>query len=1488
MAQTKQPVRALDKYADAFVATRLPQWLKQASPGQINKLRDCYTAHRNSHEPLDKALRSLPTPQAYALKVFTPLLSNSAATLGFDKMQWLDVRRRLDVPVGIGVPTDELRYVRTPALLTLMQNFPDGDPFYEGSGLVVEGESLVLIDGNGLAKQCRKADAGQGYQKLLASTVTDSVRGKLAAHKRTGFALALELAALKGQLDGASHAALRAVGTTGHGDKLLRGYAGQLKVLNCLIADALLIQLHEADGKNKGMVLYLPSDVQQPLRYFADIAAVCDALVKDLSEKAFQQNLCNQVKLRERADFIETLNQRLKDSQPDLQLERATLTGDVFAALAKAHFEHLEDDARMLLVSTADADKTAASERLKRWEGIAMGAAGIAGLFVPGLGELLLAQLLVQVTEQLYDGVTDWAQGHQHEATEHLLGVAEIAAVTAVTAVGAGLVARGFARGAVIDELEPVTVKQDDDRLWKHDLSVYEVSPGLATLQDDGFYHEGDLRFLRIESRYYEVHQPDEDGPWRLLHPARDDAFEPELVGNGERCWRLRLERPLEWDDSTLMLERLWPSHPPREATEVARILQVAGVDKDELRGLLVENRQLPVNLRDTVRRFDADARINRLFSALGQAPETIPEKDMLTWCKAQAALQGLSDTQIGSTLLQDQGRWGHALFEHLTAPGEVDDAVLALLKRDFPGLPDAYAREALSRLNVDERLAMAASQRLSLSLAQKARALLQLARVNRAFEGVFLQNAYTDGSGELVIALLRKLPEWPGDLNLELRKGNESGPLLAQLNPQGKAESRTVMVYRQGGFRLYDHRGVERAEEIAEPASLFDALVALLKPEQRTRLGLSQDSAAQQLRERLAKQLPGQRSQVFNLLGWRNQSPWFNPGARLADGRVGYTLGGRTPGSEVSVRTLRERIRALYPGFTEVQVESFFQRLLREPGSPLDQLLEHEDNFRQLDRALTRWERATTNENLRNQQRQFAEQLRRAWRLDGGVEIDLADNTDTVRLSLSGWQIERLPTLPAEVDMSHIGELVLAGMGLQDVPANFLRCFRHVHTLVLTNNRLTSIPPGLSHLQALRTLRLMSNRIRMSSQDQDMLRSMPYLHMVDLSHNPLRSLSLRFNELPQLRRLRLDNCHLQVMPEGLERCEFLEFADLSDNQIQTLPPELVRMPWRFRARLNLSRNPLSAAERQRFYGLSHQRHGTALNVPVDADAHLNQWLGDQPEAHQPARRALWQRLQEMDGSTELFELLQALTQGSDFTHARAYLSDQVWGLLAALDQDQTLRSEIFESAREPIGCVDSSAERFSRLQIQVLAHEANLRSAQADAGSQLLTLGRQLFRLEALDRFAFQAVEQRRRVQGVVDDLEIVLGYRIHLAKALNLPCQPQSMRFSSLADITEERGREALAAVQAEETPEALAHSIARQGFWTAYLRQQHPEPFAATARAFDARGEALDEQASTLTSEVYTQRWDELKYEREAAEQALELMLTRDALERTTGER
>lgn len=1470
----------LGNATDQFVASRLPHWLKQASQGQINKLRDCYAAHRASHEKLAKALRVLASPQAFARQAFTGLLGAEAASLGFEKLEWLEVRRRLTVSPGIGLPQDEISYVRSPALLRMMQNFPGGAPFYEGSGLVAKGESTLLSgDGNALSQRCRELDAGQQYQALLSKTVTAQVREALTDHKRTGFNLALELAALKGEIGGVEQAAVRAVVSHDHTQQLTSAYAGTLKMLGCVAFDALLIQLRGSEGEDAGVVLYMPADAKHPLRHFTGLAKLNEALAADLLTPAVHRRIGELVQLSERTAFVNKLYKRLSDSEADLELEGQTVEGDVFAALADAHVDRLCADASMLLVPTAEADKVDAAHRLSRWEGIAMGALGVAGLFVPGLGELLLAQLAVQVTEQTYEGVADWAQGHQHEAAEHLLGVAEVVVVSAATAAGVGLVARGFSRSAFVDELEPVDV-EGGPRLWAHDLSRYEADPGQATLQEDGLYGEGERRFLRIESRYYEVHRPEPHGPWRLRDAARSNGYEPQLVGNGERCWRLRLERPLEWNDSTLMLDRLWPSQPPLSAREVERILQVSGVDRDELRGLLVENRPLPVNLRDTLRRFEADARLSQVFDALQQSPEVFPDVDILDWCKQQPGLQNQSDAQIGIALLEDQHLWRDRLFEHLAAaPVLADDEVMTLLKRDYPGLPDAYAQEALRDLDLAIRDVATQEQRVPLALATKARALMQLARVNRALEGMYLQGAYSDGTGELVIALLRNLPQWPERLNLELRKGTESGRLLAQLDPQGPATSRTVLVYRDGGFRLYDAQGLELEAEVAEPASIFDALLALLSPIERTGLALTQDDAALQLRNQLVAGLPSQRKDLFNLLGWRNETPWLNPGARLPDGRVGYPLGGRVPGREYSARTLRDRVRALYPGFSEAQVESFFQRLLQEPGSPFDYLIEHERNYAQLDHALNRWGATTTDRALRNQQHHFAEQLRRAWRLEGEVEVGEAGNRGAMRVNLSGWRINRLPSLPAEVDLSHVGELVLAGMGLEEVPANFLRCFDRVHTLVLTNNRLTALPSGLSHLRQLRTLRLMANRIRMNSHSQGVLSSLARLEVLDISHNPLRSLSLRFDELPQLQSLRLGHCQLQSIPDGIEQCGFLQFADLSDNQIEAVPAALLHMPWSFRARFNLTRNPISAAERERLYGLD--RHGEAPRLPEASEDLMARWLGDQPQVGRQARMAAWQRVQQEEGSAGLFELLQALTQGSDYSRERGYVSDQVWNLLEAIDQDATLRGQIFDSAGETLGCVDSTAERFSRLQIQVLAYQAGQRTTVAEAGTELLNLGRRLFRLEALDRFAFQAVDQRRLVEGLVDDLEIVLGYRIHLAEVLDLPCQPRTMTFSTLADITAEREQEALQAVLAAQTPEAVAQSVARQSFWTDYLRQQHPQPFAAIGATFDARGEALDAQAEQLTTEVYMSSWEALKAERESAEHELILLLTREAL-------
>lgn len=1478
----------LDNAPDRFVADRLPRWLQQASVGQINALRDRYAAHRRSHQRLTEALLPLQTPQQFAQAAYTALLEGPAAEAGLARLQWLDIRRRFTVPPGGGLPVDEPVPVRSPALLRLMQNFPGGDPSYLGSGLVLTGQDTVLSgEPNAFVRRCRELDVGKQYQALLEQQATDQVRDLLAEHKRTGFALAVELAAVRGALQANQHAALRGIAERepGDGAQALHVYPGQLKVLDRLAGDSLLMQLRDPQGRDLGVVLYLPQDAAQPLRHFAGLSALNEALTADLRTAAVHRRIGEMVGLRERAAFTAKLDKRLLDNETDLELQGVTLPGDVFKHLADNHVQRLKDDARMLLVSNADADASDAQARLARWEGIGMGTLGVAGLFVPGLGELLLAQLVVQTVSEGYEGVVDWAQGHQHEAMEHMLGVAEVVAVTAATVVGVGLVARGFARSGFIDELQPVESEQQQGRLWNQDLTAFEVDPGQPVLQEDGLFTDEDRRLLRIEGRFYEVHRPQQDGPWRLRHPLRRDAFEPEVHGNGERYWRLRQERPMDWDDSARMLDRLWPSDPPLSSSRAGQVLQAAGMDQDELRGLLVENRPVPFNLRDTLRRFEADARIARLLEALQQSVPALDDPKVVAWCSTRPGMENLSEAQLAAQLRQNPQSWRAELFAHLNADGRPDTPLLAILKRNFPGLPPSYAHEALQGLAPNLERAAVLEGRVPLAVAGKARSLLALARSNRAVEGLFLDDSYTEGTGELVFALLRRLPRWPTQLNLELREGSENGRLLATLNPQGQPETRTVLVEREGRFRLYDHRGLPREADIDEPGNVFSALAALLSQAQREALGLDGGNPGAGLRAQLIARLPGQLRDVLNLLGWRDSAPWFNPGLRLEDGRVGYPLGGWVSRRRGVVGTFRDRIRALYPSFNDAQVESFMQGLLREEGSPFDHLLQHERNYALLDRALQNWQSAVRSRSVRVQRLHLANMVRAAWRMEGELVLASDGRSGTLRLNLSGWRIAQLPALPPEVDLSHVGELILAGLDLEQIPAHFLRCFSNVHTLTITNNRLSTIPAGVVHLPALRHLTLMANRIRMTASNREVLWSLSRLHSLNLSHNPLRTLDLRFEMPSQLRALRLSFCGLTSVPAGLEQCQILDFADLSDNSIAELPEPLMQLPWATRVRINFNRNPLSVRTREDFYGVD--QHGVMTRPSQPVVFAMDRWLEGEPTTSQLAKSQLWARLRGQAGSGGLFDLLQALTETSDFTQASDYVRDQVWSLLEALDEDQALQQRIFASAVEPRGCVDSVAERFSRLQIEVLIFVAQKSSIESDALAPLLELGRRLFRLERVDHFAFQVVRQRHRAGVHVDDLEVVLGYRIRLAKALHLPCQPRTMRFASLAAITEQSEQEALATVLAEETPEALAQNIVTRDFWVSYLRTQHQQVFAELDEGFAARGTQLDEQKQEMTSEAYRQQWDELNAEREAAQHDLALELTREALSRDQAE-
>ncbi|MGH8465770.1 MAG: dermonecrotic toxin domain-containing protein, partial [Pseudomonas sp.] len=1063
----------------------------------------------------------------------------------------------------------------------------------------------------------------------------------LAQDKRKGLALAAEIAAIKGEISQADLQMLhQVVADAAQPPAPVPGWRVLLfKLLKCPVDGALAFEQRNAKGEVQRVLLYLPDAPQRCLYGFDTWSQLNDALAKEVHKKEVDAYLRRRVGLKQLPGLLSTLGKRLKDPSPDLEPTGKVPVTEIFASLATEQVRRFKEDARLMLVPTEDADHAASEKRLEEMKGVGLLLLNVAGLFVPVVGTLLLAQTVVQILSETFEGVRDWSRGHQHEAVEHLLGVAETVAVGAAVSAGVGVVARGFTRSTFVDGLVPVNSEAGSKCLWSEDLAPYVAQdmPEQTQTLDNGLHTDGQRYWWLHGGTFYQVRQV--KGRWRLRHPQRDEAYAPLLIFNGERSWRLSFERPLEWQGSALLLSRLWPQAANLEVQRIEQILQVAGIDEDALRGLLVENRSLPVSLRDTLERFDVDARIDRLFTELAQTSTEPDEKAYYTWCLEHIDVSALSATEQRAEVVAQAPRLREALFEHFASQHVQPEDGQAVLQRDFPGLPDAYAAHLLQQADDAQRQRLVEEQRIPLALAEQARSLLRQARLTRVRESLFLTNSYQADTIELAFNLLRKNAKWPDSINLELREGSESGPRLAVLDPQNAVAH--VLVWREGGFRLYDTQGYESDLEIDEPAHLPEVLLAVLPASDRARLKWEGAGAAQQVRRDLQRWLPANRQQLERVMGWREVKPWFNPGARLADGRVGYLLSGRGQGRSTAENTLRARIRALYVGFNENEVEDYLNILLQANGSAFDNLLNQEHQYLQLDVALDNWERDVNQQSRPRARRAIAEELRRCWRLQGETVMDAHGHSQGMRLSLVGAAIHELPELPARVDFNHVTDLVLVNLQLQQLPASFLQHFGALRWLNLSSNAFTTLPAGLEHLRDLQALRLNNNRIRMTGLSATLLVSLSRLRTLNLNDNPLGLIGLHFHSISQLCELHMRNCGLQTVPSGLIWCALLEHADLRGHQITSVPEELLQAPRRLRRTLLLEGNALPVAVLER---LRAPDPVTIRPYVADLQRGREVWVQSPDLQVQQQRGVSWDRLRAESDSQDFFQLLSELS----------------------------------------------------------------------------------------------------------------------------------------------------------------------------------------------------------------------------------------------------
>lgn len=1441
---------------DQFIAARLPAWLKRASRGQINTLRNSLNAHHASQARLRGLMHDLLPPPQFAKKHLEALLDAPLPDgVAFDQLEWLQVAPRFGTLSGTLQQVYEYSESRENGLQRLMRNFATGTSYFQGTGLVMPGRDQPLNASlDAFIAACRKLDLGRCYQDELRRVFSPATQAILAEDKRSGLKLAIEVAALQGDISAEVQIALREVvdDSQVHRPQGLKGTSRLLTILGQPVADGLRIELRDNTGVDRGTVLYLPSDPQQALRHFETAAAMDNAIAQQLQNTAYRQYFIQLISLEQRASFVTLLSQRLSDEQPDLQLASVPQEGSIFTQLAALQVQRVKDDARLLLVSSADADSLAVAARHAEWKTVGLELANLAGFFIPVVGALLMGQLVVQVCSGVFEGVRDWARGHQHEALNHLLWVAETLAATAATVAGAG-----FLRSTFVDELEPVSLGSGEGRLWRYDPAQYQSMPDTIDLHEDGRFAAAERRWVRIDGHYLEVHKPVADGPYRLRHASVDGGYGPVVVHNGERSWRLLQEQPLTWQAPGRMLDVLWPQHLLIEPEQAEQVLQVAGIDVDELRGVLVENRPAPVSLGQTLRAFQAQARIETFFTRMRLNTLMPPDSELLAWSEGRPQVgKGLAQVLAHEAELRPQ------LFAHLTEQPFAEDPLTLLIRRDFPGLPSAYVQEVVAQASKLERDMARLEQRLPLPCAEQARALLRMARLNRALAGLYLSSGYSDETGELALALLDNLEL--DDLAIDLREDQVDGRSIKLLGSGGQGQADRILVRSHGRFQLYNGLGEEQAVSLADPGCIFEAIFAALTPAQRPGI-----DSAEQLRERLLAQLPASHWGVTRMLGWPEQRSWFNPGRRLQDGRVGYPLSDHpaaNPRDEQAI--IRDRLRALYPGLDEPALDEELARLQQGERPIFERLVDLQDDHDQLVQHLNRWVASELQETRQAARRLTADSIIRAWRLQGAVVAADDGRAAGQCLSLAGSQLRTLPSLPPQIEFHRVTVLRLHDTLVNDIPADFLRPFTAVTELNLSSNHLLRLPSGIAYLPDVQVLRLAHNQIRLDAQAVEILHGLPNLVHLDLSYNRLETLGLRLQHLSRLSHLNLRHCRLGTWPQSLELCDLLERADLRDNQLHTIPDEIQQMPYAFRRVILLDRNPLSGMALQRFHALdviNEHGHLPETSWPVDLPRALTLLLADADAAEQLRRQALWQRMLQQPASNRLFRLLARLEGTADYRQAgapRAELVEGVWNLLGALDADPVLCTRVFEAADLPLSCSDAVASLFSALRLDVTQEQAATQAFDPQNRSSLLALGRQLFRLEQLEGIAYQDCRQRLAAGQHVDELALQLAYRVRLRARLELPCQPHAMNYPEAAELADFQVEDAFQRVSHAQTTSALADSLSPREFWRRYLRQQHVRMFEAITADYNLRSIQLQAQRPALSQAEYQAQLGQLR--------------------------
>ncbi|MEB0204746.1 dermonecrotic toxin domain-containing protein [Pseudomonas sp. CCC3.1] len=1096
--------------------------------------------------------------------------------------------------------------------------------------------------------------------------------------------------------------------------------------------------------------------------------------------------------INEPALFLET--QHIPQSQP------------LFEVAWRLTLEQIKDDARVLIVPTGDEDTKSRVTRLASYLNWGVSLFGIALGFVPILGDVLLAVSVVQLGSEVYEGIKAWRRGDRVQALEYMFDIAQNLTLIAGTA-GA---AKALRPSPVVDELMPVTTVQGQKRLWVPDLRPYEINASLASLKPDaqGVYTFRERSFIKLEGKIFSIKTDPVSGQGYIQHPTDPLAYTPKLQHNSHGAWTHELEKPQLWRREQLF-RRLGPDAEFLSGNAMDAVLQVSNTTDDGLRALFMDNLPRPPALADSIKRANLCERVERFTLQMKQGMNNVADNAdlqlaLLTELPGWPANQVLRVLDVKGGVVKEYGRdlapihprmqitevqiengdllkttleclssgqravllgedlvaadqqiqrlarklGDHAesvkqsLVTRLYNASEPVPPELNTLNSQFSGLPVTVMTELMSHLTPNELLAFKTTDRLPLHVLEEARSFVQTVRLNRALEGLYFEGLSNADTQTLAWETVSRLPGWPENLSLVLRD-KTTGQDLQRLG-NASATNRMEIFKNADNYEFFS----TVSEDLYSSPQLLKCVVKALTPSARTAMGLPEANAEQALALKVASLAAHERTNSAQKLGLQTIKPWLKSPMRLADGRIGYTLGGRSGHlrDENKSLLLKNLVLELYPLMTEVQAGQFLYHLRLSPALATRALVALKAQLQTLRSDLAQWEANPVWSQPRTgpqvllsaaEKRAISQRLILAWRRQT-PSINIGDHTGYV-LDLNSWSVDNLPVLSA--DFSHISALRLTDSPSGQLPFHFLQRFPNLRVLSLENNHLPELPASLASLSNLTDLNLQGNQVVLTSGAVELLSGLRKLKSLNLTGNPLaRRISVR--QLPDLEYLRLRHTQISEWPEGVETLTHLHTLDLRDNAIIHIPSEILTAERAAINRVtNLHDNPLNADSIRR---LDIYRREQGINLGVEVQhMHARSARGILHWAREPTlvQTRVWNDLSSLRQSRSFFRVLEDMSESEQFFRTQDDLTERVWAMLTAIHENSELRRLTFDIAANPRTCRDGSAMTFASLELQGHVSTA-LRKPVTE--EELLKLSRGLYRLELLDKHVTEVVSTR------------------------------------------------------------------------------------------------------------------------------------------------